>query len=109
MSNLASRSHEWTVWEIKELLVELPLSAQSKGRRREHFRIVLQVTWREHGIQTYTLNARTSPTKTLLNRKPALKQSLSAARILSRRIKDSRGTYAEKNSAAIDKYLTSQI
>lgn len=109
MSNLASRSHEWEEWEIEELLLELPVSAKSKGKRRPHFRILLRVRWLSLGAHTYMLTAKSSPSGILLERKTLTKNAIQGARILARKVKDSKGRYAGKSEANLDKFLTSSL
>lgn len=106
MSNLASRSHEWVDWEIEELLLEFPTSAKSRGKRSLHFRILLKVKWVNKAQALYVLSTRSSPSAVLLNRKAVLKDSLQAARILARRMKDSKGRYTSRDESMLDNYLT---
>ena len=105
MSNLASRSHEWLDWEIEELLLELPTSAKSRGKRSPHFRILLKVKWVNKAHCVYVLSVKSSPSDVLLKRKQSHKDSLQAARILARRMKDSRGRYSASNELSLDKFL----
>ena len=106
MSNLASRSHEWRDWEIEELLLELPFSPHSRGKRKEHFRILLKVQWHQLGMHQYILTKKSSPTEVLVARIPHDRQALSTARILARKHKDSHGAYTSISAEKIDTFLT---
>lgn len=106
MSNLASRAHEWKEWEISEFLYEIPLSAKSKGKRSTHFRITLAVNWIVEGVQNYTLNLKSSPSRVLIERRVHFSSSFEAVRILARRTKDSKGRYTCQEALLLDKFLT---
>ncbi len=106
MSNLASRSHEWSEWEIEELLYEVPQSLKPRTQRKTHLRILLRVHWHVLGMHHYILTLKSSPTRVLIDRISQERQVFATAIILARKQKTSHGSYVAIAPEKIDSFLT---